>query len=172
MTGNQASIHFRRRWFYVLWCGLLALSLGAWTLWETPGLTGSAHVNLRLRIQNVPVGCQAQAWAGPRGNWPPASWQSPAVSVNQGGLGDQVTIPGLPFPVAFRRWVRDYIPRRTADLLVVRIQPPEGEPRYFALFLGADWRTGLLTPGRVMTLTANCSWRNLTTDPGLIAQLH
>ena len=72
MTENQVSIHFQRRWFDARWAGLLALSLGARMLWETPGLTGTAHVNLRLHILKRPAGCQAQVRAGPHEAWPPA----------------------------------------------------------------------------------------------------
>ncbi len=159
------SIHYRRRWFYVLWGVLLLASLGALALWETPKLTGTAQFTLQLQVQNLPARTQVKVWAGPRGGWPGSAWRDQGVAAEVRIVAESVTLVALPLLVAYRRWVKDTIPRRTADLVVLRFEAPGQPPRYFAQPLVGDWLSGILRPGRRMTLRTERRWQDLGTDP-------
>jgi hypothetical protein len=164
------SIHYRRRWYYVMWCALLLASLGALGLWEIPIRTGSADLTIRILVANVPPGCTSQVWAGPKKRWPAADQTLP---MNQ--LGRPLTPEGqasgsLKLQVGYRRWIGGILPRRTDDLLVVKFQPRSGAPRYFGIPLEMDWHTGLLRPGQRMVITTTTEWDGLWPDPGSIVK--
>lgn len=162
------SIHHKRRWYYVLWCGLLLVSLAALGLWELPAQSGSADLTVRIQVANVPPGCTAQLWAGPKDRWPEAD-RSP--SLNQTGsplTAEGMAIGSLKLRVGYRRWIGGVIPRRTDDLVVVKFQPESGPPRYLGIPLDTDWRTRLLRPGQRMVITATTSWDGLWPEPALI----
>jgi hypothetical protein len=158
------SIHYRRRWFYVLWCALLLASAGAWVLWVTPRASGTVKMVIRLKIEAAPRGCRVQAWAGPRARWAGDAWhgENPAAEAVMGE--DRLDLPPIRLDIAFRRWIKDYIPSRTSDLLVIRFVPPTGQSRYFFLPLEKDWRSGLLRVGWVMNVKIPCPWQSLGTD--------
>ncbi|HWQ09797.1 MAG TPA: hypothetical protein VN436_11830 [Holophaga sp.] len=166
MQQSRPSIHHQRRWYYALWVGLLGLSLAAKVLWETPSRTGVAYLAVHLAVQDLPSGSQAQAWAGPRAQWEGAAWQGLGSVVGATVESGEVSIPRIPLPVGYRRWVRgDVIPRRTSDFVVCRVLPPSGQPRYLAFPLKEDWRSGVLRPGAHLALDLGCRWRDLATDP-------
>ena len=159
------SIHYKRRWFYVLWCTLLLASLAALGLWETPARSGSADLAFKIQVANVPPGCAVQFWAGPKKAWPGADHRAP---MNQPGL--PLTAAGeaighLNLRVAYRRWIGGVIARRTDDLLVLKFQPRSGTPRYFTIPLDMDWHSQILRPGRRMAFSTSIDWGNLWLDP-------
>ena len=164
MTATR-SIHHRRRWFYVLWGVLLMASLTALGLWETPKLVGAARLSVRLKVDNLPPHSQMKVWAGPHGRWPGATWAGQGAAAEVHPSDEKVVLEGLLLPVSYRRWGKDTIPRRTADLVVLRFQVPGQAPRFLPLPLGQDWRSGLLRPERKMSVAIQCEWQGLTTDP-------
>jgi hypothetical protein len=159
------SIHHRRRWYYALWVALLLLSAASLYLWERPAAQVQASLLIRLRVRGAPAGTQFQAWAGPAARWAGPAWKGEAAFA-QGPLpGDGfLPFPVLRVPIARRRWVRDYIPRRTWDLVMIRVVPPGAPPRYLALPLGTDIRTGLLRPGWKLSTTIDISFDKLGID--------
>lgn len=166
MHQSRPSIHHQRRWYYALWGVLLGLSLTAKLLWETPSRKGIAYLAVRLEVQDLPAGSRAQVWAGPRAQWEGAAWQG-LGSVAGATVGPgEVSIPRIPLLVGYRRWVHnDFIPRRTSDLVVCRVLPPSGGPRYLAFPLKEDWRSGILRPGGHLALKLGCRWSDLSADP-------
>ena len=165
------SIHYRRRWYYVLWGALLLVSLAVLALWETPGETGTAKLTLRLKVRELPAQTVVSVWTGPRGRWPGAAWTGQGAAASFQSADGNLNLNVLLLPVAYRRWVKDILPRRTADLVVLRCQAPDQAPRYLALPLARDWRNGFLAPRRVMTLSMECGWKGLPTDPSGFSKL-
>lgn len=171
MTSAPASEHFRRRWFYVLWCSLLGLSLIALAMWETPKQSGTARVMLSLRPLDFPKNCRAQAWVGPHGRWPGAAWTGEGAWAEMPVGEGVLNFPPVDLSVGYRRWVKNFIPRKTSDLLVVKFQAPGVPPRYFVLPMGNDWHQGLLRIGRRMGLQADISWDGLWQDPSVFGEM-
>lgn len=162
---SATSIHYRRRWFYALWTSLLALSCVALFFWERPARTERASLQVILHVKGAPAGVRVQGWAGPRGRWQGEAWQG------DGAFGDlplmpdgAVTLPVVRLAIARRRWNLGTIPRGTWDLVMVKLTPPQGPPRYLAVPCAQDIRTGLLRPRFRLTQTIDVSWMNLGVD--------
>lgn len=161
----ERSIHYRRRWYYALWCGLLVLAALAWLAWETPRLSAQGKVSVRLTLRDMPGNVKVQVWAGPRAVCPSGEWDGSAPAADLGvAQGNGINLPPLALPVGYRRWVTDYIPRKTSDLLVFRLEAPGQAVRYLVLPLGADWRQGHLRPGRVLRYDIQLRWDRLPFD--------
>lgn len=162
MTGPRG-IHYRRRWFYVFWVVLLLLSAGALALWERPLAIVQAPLVVKIQVNRAPPGTQVQVWTGPWSRWPGPNWTG-AGALSTALLADgPTTLPTLMIPIARRRWVNGTIPRHTWELLMLKFDAPSEPPRYFALPLSKDIRTGLLRPkGKLMT-SIIVSWSNLQT---------
>jgi hypothetical protein len=159
------SIHYRRRWAYALWVVLLFLSLGALLLWERPAEVGTGSYQLKVAIRKPPPGAAVELWIGP---W--ARWAGPGRFTASAGpaplqADGSASLPAIRLPIARRRWVRDYIPRGTWDLVVVRFTAPGEAARYMVIPLSTDLRTGLLGPHRRLTGFLNCSWAGLYPEP-------
>lgn len=165
LPAPEASIHQRRRWFYALWGGLLALSLGLLGLWERPVRQGQATLAFRLQLREAPAGTRIQAWIGPWSRWEGTAWSGQGAFA-QGPLPAQgeLALPVVQVPIATRRWGQGTIPRLTWELLVVKVIPPEGPPRFLPVSLVADIQGGLLRPGRKLTESIDVSWNNLELD--------
>jgi hypothetical protein len=67
------SIHHRRRWYYLLWSGLLAASLGALALWLIPGQHGEGRLGINILLKEAPEGTVAQLWSGRAAAWNPGA---------------------------------------------------------------------------------------------------
>lgn len=161
----EISIHRRRRNYYILWCALLVLSLGALGLWETPRAVEQASLQVRVRLMDAPPGTRLQAWAGPQRAWPGAGWQGEgAVEAPQVLADGRFQLPLVHMRIARRRWVDDYLPRGTWDLMVLKFSPPGAPPRWFALPFGKDIRSGLLKPRYRLATDIDVSWANLQVD--------
>jgi hypothetical protein len=159
------TIHFRRRWYYVLWTALLLLSAGALALWERPVATDSAAFVLKLRVAGAPAGTRVQVWAGPQARWPGQAWQGEGAFAQEALPGDgALALPVLRVPIARRRWVRDYIPRGTSDLIMVRFLAPGAPPRFLAVPLSQDIRLGALRPKWKLATTVALPWEKLDLD--------
>ncbi len=158
-------IHHRRRWYYVLWSVLLLLSAGALVLWETPARTELASLQVLPNIMGAPGGSRLQVWAGPQKRWPGSAWsgQGAFADVALPGSG-AAAVPLMRVPIARRRWIQDYLPRGTWDLVMLRVVPPSGPARFFALPLAGDIRSGLLRSKRRLTASIDVSWENLKVD--------
>ncbi|MDP2875521.1 MAG: hypothetical protein Q8O00_05000 [Holophaga sp.] len=165
------SIHFRRRWFYVLWGAMLLSCITVLILWETPKRSGTAKLTLRLEISKIPTQTVVKVWTGPRDRWPGVAWTGQDAVAEIRPNDHKVSLESLPLPVAYRRWGKDTIPRHTTDLVVLRFEAPNQSPRYMPFPLGQDWRVGLLRPGRTMSLSMDCGWVGLETDPAKFGDL-
>lgn len=160
------SIHYRRRWFYVLWTGLLLLMIGVWILWETPKARVQASLAMRLELSGAPKGCRVQAWAGPKAQWPGSAWGG------QGAFADlplddngQAILPLLRVPIAQRRWLKaDYLRRGTSDLIMLKITPPGAPSRYCLVSLAEDISSGLLRPKWRLTFIVHKPFGSLTPE--------
>jgi len=170
---TKKSIHHQRRWFYLLWSTLLALSLFTWTLWVIPGEKGYVELTLLLRLSGVPNNTQVQVWVGPKKYWPKPTNFIQVASFYQSTKTNEVTKIG-PFRafIAYRRWIHLYIPEKTDDLIVITFTPVSGAKKYLTLALSDDINTGLLTPPRRMTETLTSSWSDLNLSSGLPINVH
>jgi hypothetical protein len=160
----ERSIHFQRRWFYVLWCVLLFASLAAFAAWETPSRRELGALDVAIDVRDVPAGTRAQAWEGPRKAWR-AAWNG------EGAWADLVLAKEGPTPlprtrlaIARRRWVHDYIPRGTWDLVIVRLTPPSGPARYLVLDCSKDIRAGVIRKGFRLKVVISGVWSHLPVD--------
>lgn len=161
----ERSIHYQRRWFYALWCTLLLVSLGALAAWEIPSRRELAALDVAIQVQDLPAGTRAQAWEGPRKAWRGASWNG------EGAWADLILVQAGPTPlprtrlaIARRRWVHDYIPRGTWDLVIVRLVPPSGPARYLVLDCSKDIRSGLIRKGLRLKVVISGIWGHLPVD--------
>jgi len=162
---SPESIHYRRRWFYVLWAGLLLASLVALVLWNRPLRVEQASLQVSLEALGLPEGTQAQVWMGPRRACPRGAWDGAGAQALPMAPAGPTPLPLLRVPIARRRWVNDFIPSGTGEMVIVRLAPPGGQPaRFFILTLGADIRTGALTPGRRLLVTIQVKWANLKVE--------
>ena len=164
MIREVRSIHYRRRWYYVLWSVLLLVSLVALCFWEIPSRTGRAKVQFQVTVAHVPQGCRVRVWAGSSKDW-------------HGSLPDRGGLRAEPFmsegrteftlelPVAYRRWTGTYMTKQTFEYVVIAIVPPTGTSRYAAFPLSSDWNSGLLKPGRKLKIVMDASWEALCDDP-------
>lgn len=163
MNPNPPSIHHRRRWFYVLWVGLLVAAAGAGLWWETPGREGRAKIVLELQVQGLPPGTWAALWTGPtadwKGDWNPAAGESKET-------GERLVLPPRELRIAHRRLRQGLLLRRTHDLAVVALQAPSGERRWVVYDLREDL-SGLLTIGRRMTVEITTTWAQLSATPAI-----
>ncbi|BDU78422.1 hypothetical protein [Mesoterricola sediminis] len=160
-----ASIHHRRRWFYVLWTCLLLLSLGALVLWNLPTRTDQASLQMGVVIPDAPSGARVQVWAGPRARCPHPAWDGRG-SLGEAALGPagDARLPLLRVPIARRRWVKDFIPGRTWEIVLLRVVVP-GQPDKFIIYpLTLDIRAGLLGPGRKLLITSQSKWAKLRVE--------
>ena len=161
----QPSIHYRRRWFYVLWCVLLALSGLALLLWETPSARELASFEVLLSLPDAPAGTRVQAWAGPWAQWPGEAWSGADAFADLAlGAGGLARLPVVRLHIARRRFHLGYVPRGTWDLVMLKFSPPSEPPRYLALPCSQDIRTGVLRPKFRLTGSIDISWRNLRLD--------
>jgi hypothetical protein len=160
----QRSIHYRRRWAYALWVALLLLSAWPLVLWERPPVLASASLVVKVQIRNAPPGAQVKAWAGPRSRWTgPALFAASPIQVPLDPDG-AATLPVFRLPIARRRWVKDYIPRDTWDLMMLEFSAPGQALRYFPLPLAQDIRSGTLRPHWKLTTTLGLSWASLQAE--------
>lgn len=162
--GSEPSIHHRRRWYYTLWGSLLLGSLTALTLWEIPAMDGIATVKISVELRDLPAEAHAKIWTGPRESWRGGKNFQDLTEITT-TKESVFTSSAIPLRVAYRRWTQDYVPRRTADLLVIRFETPGQSPRYLPISFVNDWRTGLLKPRRKIQLSFTCGWNQLTADP-------
>lgn len=163
---NRESIHYRRRWFYVLWSGMLLVSLFALYLWNRPLRVDRASLQVALEAVGLPEGTQAQVWMGTRRDCPRGPWDGKgALQAVPMVVGRPTPMPLLRVPIARRRWVNGFIPSGTGELVIVRLAPPGDQPaRFFILPLGADIRAGALVPGRRLFVTIQVKWANLKVE--------
>jgi len=140
------------------------LAIAAKVLWEVPLQNGVASLDLRCQIKDLPAGSRMQVWAGPKDQWPNIPWHQIETPVQADPASGKVRMPLMILPVALRRWIHDYIPRGTADLIVIRIEAKPEKPRYCVIPLGMDWRSGSLRPGRRMFMSVSSPWEGMDTD--------
>ena len=168
------SIHYRRRWFYVLWTALLLALLWGWALWERPKHIYEASLKVQYRARGeVPAGTRVQGWVGPAGRRPGADWQGEGGFVEAVLDGNnQIVLPVFKLHLAPRRWGRRaFIPRYTWDLLVLRITRPGQAPRYLSASLARDIDSGLLRPRQVVFYQFSLPIDALSLDPRVASSL-
>lgn len=153
------SKHRAQRWRYILWSCLLLVSLLALALWELPGKSGTAKLHLIVAIQDAPKGSKASLWAGPKAR---------AREVEQATVtpwkGEGVIDETIHLHVAYRRCLKLTIPRKTSDLVVLKVTPPSGQPRYLAIPFDQEWTLGALKPGSRTGMKLHVKWDGLWND--------
>lgn len=153
--GMASSTHYRRRWYYALWLCLLGCSITALVLWETPARSGTAELRLVVELKGAPTPCLATTWSGPRRD---------AKKIHTSTDSQPLMGPidrTFKLPVAYRRWMKLLIPRKTADLIVIKCVSQGGAPKYLSIPLEYDWEAGILKPGRKTTFKLSADWKNL-----------
>ena len=160
---REPSIHWRQRWWYGLWVALLLGSLGFWAWWETPAVSGVGHVVLAIRIADLPAGSRVEAWTGSSRLWKQDApgFQGPWMVQDP---AKPLPLPPLEIHAGLRRWHQGYIPRLTSDLVVLRIDPPQGPPRYANYDLRMDLNAGLAGPHRRLLISNLLRWEALSMD--------
>lgn len=160
---EERSIHWRRRNWYAVWAVLLLAALAFWGWWETPAVSGTGHLVLSVRVVDLPPGTQARVWAGPAARWntQPSPFEGPWVVADP---TKPLPIPPIVIKAGLRRWHQGYIPRLTSDEVVLRLDPPQGPPRYAAYDLRADLNAGLAGPHRKLLVSGPLRWGTLSSD--------
>lgn len=161
-ASTERSIHWRQRWWYALWVALLLGALGLWAWWETPAVRGTGHVVLTLKVEGLPPGSRISAWVGSSGTAPgtggflgPWPVQDPLRPL---------PIPPLEIRAGLRRWHQGFIPRLTTDRILLRLDPPQGPPRFLVYDLRADLAAGTAGPHRRLFISAPVRWAPLSED--------
>jgi hypothetical protein len=168
MRADPVSIHYRQRWFYVLWSVLLVSSCVLLGLWVRPARSGSGILSVQVKFQDIPEGASCKVWLGPRGAWKHRRWNGDDACLEKAFQGSVLDLGNLSVPIAYRRWQGFYIPSRTSDLLVLRITPPSGETRYFAYSLREDLDSGMIRPGKRLRILFEKKWAQLPADVHLL----
>lgn len=167
MASTQAppSIHYRRRWYYVLWAGLLigAAAFMAW--WETPAREGPARFSLVLNAPDFPAGARGALWIGNAKAWNPR-WNPGDAWVP--AKAENLAMGPLQVRIAHRRLGQGLLLRRTQDLAIAVLESPSGERRYFVYDLREDLAT-LLVIGRYIKVETSCSWQRMPVEARLPA---
>jgi len=161
---SHDSIHYRQRWFYVLWVVLLLLSCLALFLWERPLRVEQASLVVRVQIREAPAGTRVQVWAGPWSRWEGLSWSGGEGAPTVLNADGSATLPLLRIQIGRRRWFHGYVPRSTWDLVMLRFTAPSGPARYLAVPLTEDIRKGVLRPRWKLFTTVGTPWNGLPTD--------
>lgn len=165
MASSQASpsIHYRRRWYYVLWAVLLIGAAALMVWWETPAREGPGRFRLVLRAPDFPAGTRAALWIGATKAWAPG-WNPGDAWVPL--KGESLGMGPVSVRIAHRRMGQGLLLRRTQDLAVAVLESSSGERRYFVYDLREDLAT-LLVIGRYITVETSCSWQSLLREPAL-----
>jgi len=164
---KHSSIHYQRRWFYVLWTILLLASCCFLLFWNKPYKAGYGQLTIILHIKEIPDGTQIKTWIGPKNNWPKTTKKFIEASINQYSKNDSaITIGPLKVFVAYRRWIHSYIPRGSDDFVVITFIPKLGPAKYITLSLSDDINSGYFAPPRRMTEIVTNSWFGMDLLPG------
>ncbi|HET6330948.1 MAG TPA: hypothetical protein VFF76_09190 [Holophagaceae bacterium] len=160
----ERSIHWRQRWWYALWVALLLGASGFWAWWETPAVSGIGHVVARVWVKDLPAGSKVEVWTGPAKAWKQDAPGFQGPWMVQDDAAKPLPLPPLEIRAGLRRWHQGYIPRLTSDRLVLRIDPPEGAPRFAAYDLQRDLDAGLAGPHRRLLISTSLKWAALSMD--------
>ena len=161
MTSPEASnIHHRRRWYYVLWTGLLLGVLGLWFWAEQPTAVGVAKLEVVLTLRGAPAHGRAALWIGrqdeiQKGLATPMDW----VPVQ-----DSKVALSRPVHMARRHLGHAYMLSRTDDYCVVIVEA-SGQRRYYFYDLREDIGQNLLRMGRRLQLGITANWASLPSSP-------
>lgn len=146
------SIHHQRRWFYVLWCTLLGVSLVALGFWLRPVAAGEGSMSFEFQVEGAPAEVTMSYWVG-RGETP----------FGRGGVyqaAEGLRIPRIRIPILQRRWVRDIHPK-AVRVVVVRFQ--SGSQSRFVLYdLKKDLRAKVMRDRRNIGIRVQFQWGALS----------
>ena len=160
---QERSIHWRQRWWYALWVSLLLGSLAFWAWWETPAESGVGHAIFRVSIPDLPSGSRVEVWTGPAKAW----GGGPSALLGPWQVQDPakpLPVPPLEIKEGLRRWHQGYIPRLTSELVVFRITPAQGAPRFVSYDLRQDLNRELAGAHRRLFVSAPLHWAALSED--------
>lgn len=152
----HSNIHYRRRWFYVIWTGIL-LSVAAFWIWtEQPARVGAAKLEVVLTLRGMPSQGKAFLWVGHMDAFRndqtiPGDWKP---------LRDAKVSLTSPVNMAVRRMGDAYMLRRTDDFSVVIVES-SGQRRYLYYDLREDINMKLLRMGRTLRLDIETDWDSL-----------
>jgi hypothetical protein len=169
--GSPRSIHWRRRWYYTLWVGLLLACLLAWGLWERPAFEGTWTARIHLTVRGFPGPGRAQVWCGTASRWQEA-FRGGGIQADLELPSDQrAAVPPIRMALALRRWWPIHIPRRTWDVMVIRLTSAQGESRYLTLSFHQDLVRRVVRPRAVMSLEMDLKWATLPLDAPMPSEL-
>lgn len=146
------SLHHQRRWYYVLWSSLLALSLVAYGFWLWPVAAGQGAMAFHFGMDGAPGPVTLSYWVGRGGD-----------ALGQGGSYQAVPgleTPKIPIAILQRRWVRDLHPK-APRLVLLRFQSG-GQSRFALYDMKEDLRAGVLKDHRLVGIRAQLTWDALS----------
>jgi hypothetical protein len=150
------NIHHQRRWFYLLWTGILLIAAACWLWSEWPTKAGTANLEFVLTLRGIPHQGRAALWVGrldafEKNQYLPQTWvpiQGAKVSVAR------------PVHLAQRRTGKAFMLRRTDDFSVVIVEAA-GQRRYLYYDLREDISQNLLRVDRTLRLGIQTDWDSL-----------
>ena len=157
------TIHHQRRWFYLLWSGLLAAAIVALAMWVIPGHRGEGKLGIRVRVKGAPEGMVTQAWSGPASAWKPSNPSFGAEA--KPGKEDWYDLPTLTIPIVRRRWWKLLHPL-TADQVVLRFMAPGGDKKFVFIDLKGDLYHDFLRENRTLGYSFQLDWATITGADG------
>ena len=152
-----------RRWFYLLWSGLLSVVLVVWVMWLLPGRSGHGKMDVRVRVNGAPKGMVVQIWSGPS-SFLRKRKRVYGVAIVPGQDG-WTNMPTQTIPFAQRRWLELMHPS-TADQVVLRFRVPSGEMKYVWIDLQGDFYHGFLRENRTLGYEIQIDWSGITGADG------
>lgn len=165
---DPRSIHHRRRWYYVLWVTLLALSLGALHLWRTPVPMGDWTLRLKVRLNEARGPVKVRVWFGPehllRQKTLDASWDRCTEALPADATH---AFQDLRIPLLRRRWTSHPFPEKNGEALVLAFSQEGQADRYLAIPLKEDLWTVLMRHKRVTSLDIVTQWSSLPLEPAV-----
>lgn len=165
---ESTSIHHRRRWFYVLWVGLLVLSLAALYLWRTPVPMGDWTLRLKVRVNEAQGPVKVRMWFGPESLLRQGTLESAWDFHTETLLPDTTRVfPELRAPLKRRRWTRHPYPHANGEVLVLVFSQDGQRDRYLAIPLREDLWAVLMRHKRVTSLDIEIPWPSLPLEPRL-----
>ena len=151
-----ATLHHRRRWYYVLWTSLLIAAASFWIWMERPASSGTANLTMVLVLRGAPPGGRASLWVGPTRLFP----ENPAMTTSWEPISEGKVATTSRVHLSLRHLGQGYLLKKTDDLAVLTLDI-SGQRRYLVYDLRDDIRSTLLQTGRIITISFNRDWDSL-----------
>ncbi len=124
----------------------------------------SADLEVRVKIRQAPPDVTVTAWAGPWARFAgPERFRDAPIQVPLLPDGT-ATLPVFRMPIAYRRWVRGYIPGAPGTWWSCGSPPPARGRAIWPCPCPRTSVTAFWLPGHKMTGRLECAWTTLRTD--------